>query len=100
MFDIVFYLFPQYNYTCGVKLDVRIFCYISVVLTGHLFENLHVFCFFKLLFILTFTIIKEENGTSLQEYIITTWKILIFKNSNVADGYPCYLQKLKDFENY
>ena len=60
-------------------------------LTEHLFKNLHVFRSFKVLCVLTFTIIKEENDSSLQEYGITTRKdkiLLIFKNSSIAAGYP------------
>ena len=89
-FDTVFYLFPQYNYTCGIKLVVRIFCYMSLVLTGHLFENLHVFRSFKVLCVLGFTIINEP---SLQEYGINTSKdksLFIFVNSSIAADYPSY----------
>ena len=95
-FDSVFYLFSQYSYRCGVKLDAITFCYISVVLTGHSFENLHVFCPFKVLCVLKFTIIKEENDLSLQEYSITTWKdkfLLIFENSSWLSKLPVKIER-------
>ena len=83
--------FPPIQYTCDVKLDAKIFYCISMVLTGNLFENLHVFRSFKVRRVLTFTIIKEENDPSLQEYGITTWKdnfLVIFKISSIIAGYP------------
>ena len=89
-FDNVFYLFPQYSYTYGIKLVVRIFCYMSLVLTGHVFKNLHVFRSFKVLCVLSFTIINEP---SLQEYGINTSKdkfLFIFINSSIAANYPSY----------
>ena len=46
----------------------------KVVLTGHLFENLYIFCSFKVQCVLTFKIINGENDPSLQECSITTWK--------------------------
>ena len=75
-----------------VILNARNFCYISVVLTEHLFGNLHVFHSFKVPYVSTLIIVKEENDPFLQEYSIT-WKnkfLLIFKNSNAAAGYPSY----------
>ena len=42
------------------------FCYISLALAEHLFENVHVFFSFKKLYVSNFMTIKEENDSSLQ----------------------------------
>lgn len=53
----------------------------------------------KVVCVLTFKIIVEQNDSSLLGYGITTWKdkfLLIFKNSTIAAVYPSYSWKLKD----
>ena len=46
------------------------FCFISVVLTEHLFESLHVFFSFKVQHISSFTITEKENVPSLQNLLL------------------------------
>ena len=65
-------------------------------LTRHLSENLHVFCSFKIICVLTFTIIKAEDDPALEDYGIARCKdnfLLIFKNISIAAGNPTYLWK-------
>ena len=84
---------PSENFTSGWKSPY------NQPLAGHLLENLHIFCSFKVLCVLTFTILKEEIDPSSQEHSITARRnkyLLIFKNSNIADVYPRYSWKLKD----
>ena len=62
-------------------------------LTRHLFENLHVFCSFKIMCVLTFTIIKSEHDPALEDYWIARCKdnfLLILKNISIAAGNPTY----------
>ena len=62
----------------------------SMILTGHLFENLQLFHSLKVIYVSSFTIVKRENDPPLQECSNSTWKnefLLIFKNSNIAAGY-------------
>ena len=64
---------PGYNYTHEFKLDARMFCFISVVLTEQLFKNLDVFYSSKVQHASDFTIIEEGNVSSLQECGKTTF---------------------------
>ena len=53
-----------------------------MVLTGHLLENLQVFRSLKVIYVLSFTIVKGENDPPLQECSISAWKnefLLILK---------------------
>ena len=62
-------------------------------LTRALFENLHVFCSFKIMRVLTFTIIKTENDPALKDNWIARCKdnfLLILKNISITAGNPTY----------
>ena len=56
-----------------LKKTQESFCYISVVLTEQMVENLHISYSFRILYVTNFTIINEKNDSFLQEYSITTW---------------------------
>ena len=60
-------IFCRYYYSHDYKLDAIFFCYISGVLTDHMFENLHGFYSYN------FTMANELNDYSFQECSIITW---------------------------
>ena len=69
-------IFLRLNYTRDSTLNAQFFCcscccfccccYISVVQTGHLFENPNVLFFVNVLYVSNFTIVKKENDSFLQ----------------------------------
>lgn len=74
------------------------FCFISVVWTEHLVENL-VFYSLKKQHVPNFRIIEEENVTSLQGYTIITWSnkfLLIFSYSSVKLVVQVTIENYKD----
>ena len=56
-----------------LKKTQESFCYISVVLTEHMVENLYISYSFRIQYVTNFTIINEKNDSFLQEYSIITW---------------------------
>ena len=62
-------------------------CYMSVVLTRHLFKNPNVLHFVKVLFISNFTIVKEENDSSLQQRSsVQDLNLLVCKNKVLSNS--------------
>ena len=63
-----------------VKLETRYFLrFVRVVLGENLFENLCGFFPFKVLYVSNFSITKEENAPSLQEFSIIMINFQTFK---------------------
>ena len=74
------------------------FCFISVVWTEHLVENLVIYSL-KKQHVPNFRIIEEENVTSLQGYTIITWSnkfLLIFNYSSFKLVVQVTIENYKD----
>ena len=91
------------NAVIGMTLKATqwICCYISEVLTEHMFKNLHEFYYFIVFYIANFTMMNEKNDYSLQECSIITLQtkvLLIFTNSNATACYLIFPWKLRDLK--
>ena len=66
-----------------VKLEARLFCYISVVLTEHMFENLYIFHSFKILNVTNFTMINEKVTPFYKNMVLSNDKINFYCSSKI-----------------
>ena len=99
--NLCFTIFSWYNYRHDAyKQTQRFFCYVSEVLTRHLFKNLHGYIPWKYC-VLQILQNKRKNYYSFQGCSIIIWldhMVLIFKNSNATACYLIFLWKLKRWE--
>ena len=70
-----------------VKVDARIFffffCFISVVLIKHMFEDLNIFYCFKIPYVTNFTIINEKVTLLCKNIVLSHGKLNFYSSSKI-----------------
>ena len=67
-----------------VKADAKIFfCYISVVLTEHIVESLHIFYSFEILYVTNFTMMNEKITLFCKNIALSHVKLNFYSPSKI-----------------
>ena len=61
-----------------VNVDARLFCHILVVLAEHIFENLQILYFFKVLYVTNFTVINKKMTLPCKNLVLSHGKLIFY----------------------
>ena len=83
------------NVSPWLKQTQEFFCYISLALTEHMAENLHIFYSFKILHVTNFTTINEKITLFCKNIVLSHGKLSLYSSSkiqmNITACYPSCL---------